>query len=79
MEMLHLVRERLRWRTSTQALGNATMPFVLALADKGWRRACEEDPHLLAGLNTHAGHLTYAAVGRALGIDVLSQRLALKR
>ncbi|AMY70805.1 alanine dehydrogenase [Frigidibacter mobilis] len=65
-------------RTSTLALGNATMPFLLALADKGWRRACEEDEHLLAGLNTHAGHLTYAAVGQALGIDVLSPRLALK-
>jgi alanine dehydrogenase len=66
-------------RTSTQALGNATLPFLLALADKGWRRACEEDPHLLAGLNTHAGHLTYYAVGKALGIDVLSPTLALKR
>ena len=66
-------------RTSTQALGNATLPFLLALADKGWRRACEEDPHLLAGLNTHSGHLTYYAVGKALGIDVLSPALALKR
>ena len=66
-------------RTSTIALGNATMPFMLALADKGWRRACEEDPHLLAGLNVHAGHLTYAAVGRALGIDVLAARLALRK
>jgi len=65
-------------RTSTLALGNATMPFLLALANKGWRKACEEDEHLLAGLNTHAGHLTYAAVGRALGLDVLSPRLALK-
>ena len=66
-------------RTSTLALGNATMPFLIALADKGWRAACEEDEHLLAGLNTHAGQLTYAAVGRALGIDVLSPCLALKR
>ncbi len=66
-------------RTSTQALGNATMPFLLALADKGWRRACEEDPHLLAGLNVHAGHLTCYAVGKALGIDVLSPTLALKK
>jgi alanine dehydrogenase len=65
-------------RTATIALGNATMPFMLAIADKGWRAACEDDPHLLAGLNTHAGHLTYAAVGRALGIDVLSAKLALK-
>ena len=41
--------------------------------------ACEDDEHLLNGLNTHAGHLTYAAVGAALGIDVLSPRLALKK
>jgi alanine dehydrogenase len=66
-------------RTATIALGNATLPFMLALADKGWRKACEDDPHLLAGLNVHAGHLTYAAVGAALEIDVLSPRLALKK
>ncbi|MEO0692661.1 MAG: alanine dehydrogenase [Pseudomonadota bacterium] len=65
-------------RTSTIALGNATMPFMLALADKGWRQACEDDPHLLAGLNVHAGKLTYYAVGKALGIDVISPNLALK-
>ena len=65
-------------RTSTIALGNATLPFVLALADKGWRRAMEEDPHLLEGLNVHAGKLTCYPVGEAQGIDVLSARLALK-
>ena len=65
-------------RTSTQALGNATMPFMLALADKGWKRACAEDKHLLAGLNTHAGHLTYAAVGAALSLPVISAADALK-
>lgn len=57
-------------RSSTIALGNATMPFMVALADKGWRQACLDDPHLLAGLNTHEGRLTNHAVGRALGIDV---------
>ena len=66
-------------RTATIALGNATMPHMLALADKGWRKACEEDPHLLAGLNTHAGHLTYYAVGHALGMDVLSPAKALRQ
>jgi len=66
-------------RTSTIALGNATMPFMLALADKGWRKACEDDEHLLNGLNVHAGHLTYYAVGKALGIDVLAPTLALKK
>lgn len=65
-------------RTSTIALGNATMPFMLALADKGWKQACEDDPHLLEGLNTHAGKLTYFAVGKALGIDVTSPKLVLK-
>lgn len=61
-------------RTSTLALGNATMPFMLALADKGWKRACAEDAHLLAGLNVHAGQLTYAAVGEALGIETVEAR-----
>ncbi|WGW03874.1 alanine dehydrogenase [Tropicibacter oceani] len=59
-------------RTSTIALGNATMPFMLALADKGWKKACADDPHLLNGLNVHAGQLTYDAVGKALGIDVVA-------
>ncbi|NNE81634.1 MAG: alanine dehydrogenase [Silicimonas sp.] len=65
-------------RTSTIALTNATMPFLLSLADKGWAQACADDPHLLEGLNVHAGKLTYYAVGRALGIDVTSPQLALK-
>ncbi|WP_417818353.1 alanine dehydrogenase [Tritonibacter scottomollicae] len=65
-------------RTSTQALGNATLPFLLALADKGWKQACADDPHLLNGLNVHAGKLTYYAVGKALGLDVLSPALALR-
>ncbi|MGP6088202.1 alanine dehydrogenase [Antarctobacter jejuensis] len=65
-------------RTSTIALGNATMPFMLALADKGWRQACTDDPHLMNGLNVHAGKLTYYAVGKALGMDVTSPQLAIK-
>ncbi len=64
-------------RTSTLALGNATMPFMIALADKGWRKACEEDVHLLNGLNVHKGHLTYAAVGEALGIETVAPLKAL--
>lgn len=66
-------------RTSTIALGNATMPFMLALADKGWKQACADDPHLLNGLNVHAGKLTYFAVGEALGMDVISPALILKQ
>jgi alanine dehydrogenase len=65
-------------RTSTLALGNATLPFLLALADKGWKKACQDDPHLLNGLNVHAGQLTYYAVGKALGIDVVSPSVAVK-
>ncbi|MFN3937744.1 MAG: alanine dehydrogenase [Gemmobacter sp.] len=64
-------------RSSTQALGNATLPFVLALADKGWKRACADDRHLLAGLNVHAGHLTQAAVGAALDIPAIAPAEAL--
>ncbi len=65
-------------RTSTIALGNATMPFMLALANKGWKQACADDAHLLNGLNVHAGKLTYAAVGEALGLPVISAQDALK-
>ncbi len=66
-------------RTSTQALGNATLPFMLNLANKGWRQACADDRHLLNGLNVHAGKLTYAAVGEALGLDCISPEEALKQ
>ncbi|GGE58981.1 alanine dehydrogenase [Actibacterium pelagium] len=58
-------------RTSTIALGNATLPYMLDIADKGWRKACLEDPHLRNGLNIHAGKLTYEAVSQSLGIDFL--------
>ena len=64
-------------RTSTIALGNATMPFMLALANKGWKKACADDPHLLAGLNVHAGQITYEAVGQALGMDYISAEAAI--
>jgi alanine dehydrogenase len=55
-------------RTSTFALNNATLPFVLALAGKGWRKAIAEDPHLRNGLNVHAGKLTCQPVAEALGL-----------
>ncbi|MFD4459519.1 alanine dehydrogenase [Nocardia sp. NPDC058480] len=51
--------------TSTYALTNATLPYVVALADKGWERACAEDPSLALGLNTHAGNVTNAPVAAA--------------
>jgi alanine dehydrogenase len=56
-------------RTSTFALNNATLPFTLALADKGFRRALAEDPHLKNGLNVARGKVTYKAVAEAHGLD----------
>jgi alanine dehydrogenase len=58
-------------RTSTFALNHATLPFALSLADKGWKKACADDPHLLAGLNVHKGKVTYKAVADDLGYDYL--------
>jgi alanine dehydrogenase len=52
-------------RTSTFALGNATLPFTLALAEKGAEGAMKADAHLRAGLNVYRGALTYEAVARA--------------
>ncbi len=53
-------------RTSTFALNNVTLPFVLALADKGLCRALGQDPHLRSGLNVHEGKITHRAVADAL-------------
>jgi len=53
-------------RTSTFALNNATLPFVLALADKGYKTALLQDPHLMNGLNVFHGKLTHKAVAHAL-------------
>jgi len=55
-------------RTATIALNNATLPFALALADKGYRRALAEDRNLMNGLNVHHGRITYPAVAEALGL-----------
>jgi alanine dehydrogenase len=55
-------------RTATQALNNATLPFVLALANKGVKKALADDCHLRQGLNVIAGRLTNAGVGAALDI-----------
>jgi alanine dehydrogenase len=54
-------------RTSTMALNNATLPFGLAIANKGPKQAMLEDAHLLNGLNVHKGFVTYKAVVDALG------------
>lgn len=56
-------------RTSTMALTNATLPFALQLANNGLGSALTADPHLMAGLNVHAGKVTYQAVAQSLGYD----------
>jgi alanine dehydrogenase len=58
--------------TSTYALTNATLPYAVALADKGWVDACRADRSLALGLNTHDGTLTNVPVGEAVGIDAVS-------
>jgi alanine dehydrogenase len=64
-------------RTSTVALNNATLPFVLAIADHGWQRALSEDPHLRDGLNICRGQVTYPAVARDLGLPLALAEKAL--
>ena len=56
-------------RTSTLALTNATLPYALKLAGKGWQMACKEDAGLAKGLNTIGGKLTNKAVAEALGLE----------
>ena len=56
-------------RTSTFALNNATLPFILALADKGLEAAITDDPHLLDGLNVYKGRISHPAVAAALGVQ----------
>jgi alanine dehydrogenase len=64
-------------RTSAFALNNATLPFVLALADKGVVRALSEDAYFRAGLNVHRGRVTHAAVAHDLGLPFTSPEDAL--
>jgi alanine dehydrogenase len=64
-------------RTSTFALNNATLPFVLALADKGYRAALADDPHLRDGLNVAFGKVTCRPVADALGYNYTEPEAAL--
>ena len=67
-------------RTSTYALTNATLPYALEIADRGFPRCCRASRELLLGLNMCDGHITYDAVGKAFGLphrpaeDFLSKR-----
>jgi alanine dehydrogenase len=65
-------------RTSTFALNNVTLPFVLALADNGYRRALGRDPHLRNGLNIHDGQVTHKAVADALTLPFVKPEAALR-
>ena len=56
-------------RTSTLALTNATLPYAVQLADKGWQRACRENPELALGLNVVEGKVVYKPVAEAWGLD----------
>jgi alanine dehydrogenase len=66
-------------RTSTFALNNATLPFTLALADKGPKQAMLDNPHLLEGLNVHRGMVTYDDVATHLGYDYVPAAEALEQ
>ena len=55
-------------QTSTLALTNATLPYILELADKGWKEACKEDKSLYPGLNIIEGKIVYPAVAEAFGL-----------
>jgi alanine dehydrogenase len=57
-------------RTSTFALTNATMPYVLRLADNGWQSACRADAALARGLSTHEGALLSEQVAGDLGLPL---------
>lgn len=58
--------------TSTYALTNVTLPYAVALADKGWRQALIEDPALALGLNVHNHKVTYAAVAESFAYPLVS-------
>lgn len=64
-------------RTSTFALNNATLPFILRLANKGYKQALQNDPHLLAGLNVYRGKVTNEGVAQALNLPFVDPAVAL--
>ena len=65
-------------RTSTLALNNATLPFLVKLANKGYQKALSEDKNFLAGLNVHKGHVTYKAVADVVGHEYVNSGDAIK-
>ena len=65
-------------RTSTIALNKATLPYLIKLANNGYRKALEKDKNFLAGLNVHKGHVTYKAVADVFGYEYVNSRDAIK-
>jgi alanine dehydrogenase len=63
--------------TSTYALTNATLPYIVELANRGWREALRRDAALALGLNTHEGQVVYGPVAEAHGLDSVSLRSVL--
>lgn len=61
-------------KTSTHALNNVTLPFAIAIADKGWKQALADDQYLMDGLNVHAGQVTHPAVAEDLGYDYVDPK-----
>ena len=61
-------------RTSTFALNNATLPFLVKLANKGYQKALGEDKNFLAGLNIYKGDVTYKAVADVFGYDYMNPK-----
>jgi alanine dehydrogenase len=64
-------------RTSTYALNNVTLPFALAIADKGWKKALSDDAHLKNGLNVANGKVTCKAVAEDLGYAYVAAEMAM--
>jgi alanine dehydrogenase len=62
-------------RTSTYALTNATLPYALAIADKGWEKAMKDDPALFRGLNICDGKIVYAPVAEAFDLEYCPMEL----
>jgi alanine dehydrogenase len=65
-------------RTSTFALNNVILPYVLSLVEKGYRRALAEDPHFLAGLNVCTGRITCPGVAESLGYPLTDAKAAIE-
>jgi alanine dehydrogenase len=65
-------------RTSTLALNNATLPFLVKLANKGYKKALSEDKNFLSGLNVHKGEVTYKAVADIFGYEFMNPKNAIQ-